>query len=274
METQNNSNQALQVFNSPQFGQIRTSGTSEQPLFCLTDVCKVLDLQVSATKNRLNQDGVNLIKVIDTMGREQIATFVNEANLYKLIMRSNKPQAEAFQDWVCGEVLPTIRKTGGYTIPQTYADALALAAEQAKTLELQAAELKEAKQHIAIAEEVIEQNERTIAEQEPKVRFADSVSASKDSVLVAELAKILTQKGFQIGQNRLFKLMREDGFLCKSGAYYNQPTQRAAEMGLFELQKGCVSDSYGETHAYTTAKVTGKGLQYFVNFYLKNPKTV
>ena len=270
-ETQN-SNQALQEFNSPEFGQIRTSGTSEQPLFCLIDVAKALDYSNPAKAVIDHCKGVTILET-PTNGGIQNVKFGSEAEVYRLIMKAKTKKAEAFQDWVCGEVLPTIRRTGGYTIPQTYADALALAAEQAKTLELQAAELKEAKQHIAIAEEVIEQNERTIAEQEPKVRFADSVSASKDSVLVAELAKILTQKGFQIGQNRLFKLMREDGFLCKSGAYYNQPTQRAAEMGLFELQKGCVSDSYGETHAYTTAKVTGKGLQYFVNFYLKNPKT-
>lgn len=104
----------IQIFSNPSFGEIRTSGTSDEPLFCLADVCKVLDLQVTSTKNRLKQDGVNLIKVIDSLGREQNAIFVNEQNLYRVIMRSDKPQAEPFQDWVCGEVLPAIRKTGGY----------------------------------------------------------------------------------------------------------------------------------------------------------------
>ena len=265
-----NSNQALLVFNSPQFGQIRTSGTSEQPLFCLADVCKVLDLQVSATKNRLNQDGVNLIKVIDTMGREQIATFVNEANLYKLIMRSNKPQAEAFQDWVCGEVLPSIRKTGGYTIPKTFADALALAAEQAKAIEMQAAQLDEAKQHIAIAEETIEQNERQLKEQAPKVMFADAVATSEQSVLVKDVATVLAQNGVKIGQNRLFQYMRDHGYLGRNGEYYNQPTQRAMEMGLFELKKTTIQKPDGTVLVTTTPQVTGKGQIYFVNHLLKD----
>ena len=282
MNEQNNSSQALQVFNNPEFGAIRTAGTSDEPLFCLADVCRILDLQPSRVKQRLNEGGVTSSKVGVQTGLKLDGTpaiqqvemiFIDEPNLYKVIMRSDKPQAEAFQDWVCGEVLPTIRKTGGYTIPKTYADALALAAEQAKAIEMQAAQLNEAKQHIAIAEEVIEQNERQLAEQAPKVLFADSVSASKDAVLIAELAKILTQKGMKIGQNRLFRLMRENGFLCSHGSYYNQPTQRATEMGLFQLQKGSVSDPYGTTHSFTTPKVTGKGLQYFVNFFLAKTQT-
>lgn len=104
----------ITIFTNPTFGEIRTAGTADEPMFCLADVCKVLELQVTPTKNRLNEDGVNSIKVIDNLGRKQLATFINEQNLYKVIMRSDKPQAEPFQDWVCGEVLPTIRKTGGY----------------------------------------------------------------------------------------------------------------------------------------------------------------
>lgn len=104
----------ITIFRNPQFGDIRTAGTADNPLFCLADICKVLDLQVTPTKNRLKQDGVNSIKVIDNLGREQNAIFVNEQNLYKVIMRSDKPQAEPFQDWVCGDVLPSIRRTGGY----------------------------------------------------------------------------------------------------------------------------------------------------------------
>lgn len=105
----------IKIFDNPQFGEIRTAGTSEKPLFCLADVCRVLDLQVTPTKNRLKPDGVSLIKVIDSLGREQEATFITEQNLYKVIMRSDKPKAEPFQDWVCGEVLPSIRKTGSYS---------------------------------------------------------------------------------------------------------------------------------------------------------------
>lgn len=104
---------SIQIFTNPQFGQIRTAGTADQPVFCLTDICKVLDLQPGATKNRLGQKGISLINT-PTAGGEQQLVYISEQNLYKVIMRSNKPQAEPFQDWVCGEVLPAIRRTGGY----------------------------------------------------------------------------------------------------------------------------------------------------------------
>ena len=113
------------IFESDKFGQIRTAGTSEEPLFCLKDVCRVLELQVTPTKNRLKKDGVSLINLTDSLGREQQAIFVNEQNLYKVIMRSDKPQAEPFQDWVCGEVLPSIRKNGAYMTEKTLERALA-----------------------------------------------------------------------------------------------------------------------------------------------------
>lgn len=104
----------IQIFKNESFGEVRVAGTSDRPLFCLADVCKILDLQITSTKNRLKPDGVSLIKVIDSPGRTQEAIFVSESNLYKAIMRSDKPQAEPFQDWVCGEVLPSIRKHGIY----------------------------------------------------------------------------------------------------------------------------------------------------------------
>lgn len=101
------------IFNNPDFGEIRTAGTSEEPLFCLADVCRILDIQTGATKNRLNPKGISLINTL-TNGGEQQMVFVNEQNLYRIIMRSDKPQAEPFQDWVCEDVLPSIRKTGQY----------------------------------------------------------------------------------------------------------------------------------------------------------------
>ena len=105
----------ITIFNNPKFGEIRAAGTAEQPLFCLADVCKVLDLQTGATKSRLNPKGISSINTL-TSGGNQTLIFIHEQNLYKVIMRSDKPQAEPFQDWVCGEVLPTIRKTGGYIV--------------------------------------------------------------------------------------------------------------------------------------------------------------
>lgn len=270
----------VKIFESPQFGQIRTSGTSEQPLFCAADICAALGFtngrkaiadhcdEADVTKRYI---GVVTGKKADGTDAEQqvLSTFINESGLYALILGSKLQAAKKFKHWVTSEVLPTIRRTGGYTIPQTYADALALAAEQAKTLELQAAELKDAKQHIAIAEETIEQNERQLKEQAPKVMFADAVATSEQSVLVKDVATVLAQNGVKIGQNRLFQYMRDHGYLGRNGEYYNQPTQRAMEMGLFELKKTTIQKPDGTVLVTTTPKVTGKGQIYFVNHLLK-----
>lgn len=108
--------QGVKIFNSPDFGEIRTAGSADNPLFCLADVCRVLDLQAGATKNRLSQKGINSINTL-TNGGHQEMIYINEQNLYKVIMRSDKPQAEPFQNWVCGEVLPTIRNTAIHESP-------------------------------------------------------------------------------------------------------------------------------------------------------------
>jgi anti-repressor protein len=272
MNTENNSSQPLQIFESPQFGRVRTAGTSEQPLFCLADVCKVLELQTGATKARLNEGGISLINTPTQSGEQQMV-FINESNLYKVIMRSNKPQAEAFQDWVCGEVLPSIRKNGAYVAAQPDESPELLMARALKAadeaIQRQKQQLQEARQHIAVVEETIEQNERQLKEQAPKVMFADAVATSEQSVLVKDVATVLTQNGVKIGQNRLFQYMRDHGYLGRNGEYYNQPTQRAMEMGLFELKKTTIQKPDGTVLVTTTPKVTGKGQIYFVNHLLK-----
>ena len=250
----------ISIFKNESFGEIRVAGTRENPMFCLADVCRVLELQVTPTKNRLKQDGVNLIKVIDSLGREQEATFVNEQNLYKVIMRSDKPQAETFQDWVCGEVLPSIRKTGNYSvqqryeIPQSFSEALMLAAKQAQQIEAQQKQL--------------EAKDEQIRQDAPRVLFSKAVETAKRSCLVSELAKILRQNGVDMGQNRLFDWMRKNGYLCSKGQYYNQPTQKAMELGLFELKQTAINKSDGSVLVSTTTKVTGAGQVYFVNKFL------
>ena len=256
----------IQLFKDERFGEVRVAGTSEEPLFCLADICRVLDLQVTPTKNRIKPDGVSLIKVIDSLGREQEATFISEQNLYKVIMRSDKPQAEPFQDWVCGEVLPSIRKSGGYiatkeddTPEMIMARAILVANE---TITRQKKQIEEAKRQI-------EQKDEKIAQDAPKVLFADAVSTSKRSCLVAELAKILQQNGVNIGQNRLFEWMRKNGYLCSKGQYYNQPTQRAQEMGLFEMKQTTINKPDGSILVSTTTKVTGRGQIYFLNKFIK-----
>ena len=248
----------VSIFKNESFGEVRVAGTSEQPMFCLADICRVLDLQVTPTKNRLKQDGVSLIKVIDSLGREQEATFINEQNLYKVIMRSDKPQAEPFQDWVCGEVLPSIRKTGAYSAqpktPQTYLEALkslVAAEEEKERLQLE-----------------VKKRDEQIAEDAPRVLFSKAVETAKRSCLVAELAKILQQNGVNIGQNRLFAWMRGNGYLCSKGQYYNQPTQKAMELGLFEMKQTAINKPDGSVLVSTTTKVTGAGQVYFVNKFL------
>ena len=139
----------IQIFKNDQFGEIRTAGTPEKPLFCLVDICKAMELStVKKVKNRLRKDGVTSIHLTDSLGRTQDATFINEQNLYLLIMRSDKPQAEPFQNWVCGEVLPAIRKTGGYLGAENLSDdeimAKALVVAQ-KTIERKAVENQQLK---------------------------------------------------------------------------------------------------------------------------------
>ena len=245
----------ITIFNDERFGEIRTAGTADNPLFCLADICKVLELQTGATKNRLDQRGVNLINTPTSSGEQQMI-FINEKNLYRVIMRSDKPQAEPFQDWVCGEVLPSIRKTGSYSIQNLSRKELALMVIQAE----------EENERLDLENK---QQAEVIAEQKPKVVFADAIVGSQSSCLIGELAKIITQNGHKIGQNRLFEWMRNNHFLGTTGEYYNIPNQKYVEQGLFEIKKTSHSEN-GVMKTTSTPKVTGKGQQYFVNLFLKN----
>ena len=257
----------IKIFENPAFGKIRTAGTSEEPLFCLADICRVLGISnATDVKKRLKEDGVDLIEVIDSMGRTQRAHFINEQNLYRLIMRSDKPIAEPFQDWVCGDVLPSIRKTGKYGLPQTFAEALRLAAEQQEKIERQQKALQESAHEIVVLNGAVMQ-------MQPKVTFADAIVGSKSSCLVGELAKVLTQNGITIGQNKLFEWLRNYGYLGKKGERYNIPNQQYIEQGLFEIKKGVRSGNDGVMHTTITTKVTGKGQCYFINKF-KNTSAV
>lgn len=247
----------IKIFQNEQFGEVRIAmNENEEPLFCLADVCKVLELRVDAVQSRI-KDAPIRFGVIDSMGRAQQMNFVTEKNLYKVIMRSDKPQAEPFQDWVCGEVLPSIRKHGAYMTNETLEKALT----SPDFLIQLATNLKEEKQKRIEAESKIQQDA-------PKVLFADAVSTSQRSCLIAELAKILQQNGVNIGQNRLFSWMRDNGYLCQKGQYYNQPTQKSMELGLFEIKQTTITKPDGTVLVTTTTKVTGKGQIYFVNKFL------
>ena len=269
------------IFENAQFGRIRTSiSANGNPLFCLADVCKALDLgNPSQVKQRLQKNGVISNEVIDSMNRPQLMNFITEPNLYKCIFQSRKKEAEQFQDWVCGEVLPSIRKSGGYmtarqdeTPEQIMARALVLAKD---TIDRQQAALKQSEnknyllqcQNDALTS-MNEGQQRHIKALMPGATFAKAVETSEHSILVGELARIIKQNGVEIGQNRLFQWLREKGYLCKKGEMYNQPTQKALDMGLFEIKKTVITKPSGDSLVTTTTKVTGKGQIYFVNKFL------
>lgn len=250
--------EAIKIFENDRFGEVRVAGTSENPLFCLADVCKILGLRVDAVQSRLTDAPIR-IGVTDSIGREQQMNFVNEKNLYKVIMRSDKPQAEPFQDWVCGEVLPSIRKHGAYMTNDTLEKALA----SPDFLIQLATNLKEEQRKRIEAE-------RKVAEAAPAVAFTNAVQSANSSCLIGELAKLIAQNGYSIGEKRLFAWMRDNGYLGKQGERYNIPNQQYVEQGLFELKKGVRSGSNGVLHTTITPKVTGKGQVYFVNKFLGN----
>ena len=250
----------IQLFKNEQFGEVRVAGTSEHPLFCLADICRVLEIKnVADCKSRLDQRGIVLTDTptynqYGTMVVQQLV-YINEKNLYKVIMRSDKPQAEPFQDWVCGEVLPSIRRTGSYSVQKL----------SRKELAQMVIEAEEEKERLQLE---VKKQEEKIEQDKPKVLFADAVCTSKRSCLVAELAKILQQNGVNIGQNRLFKWLRNNGYLCQKGQYYNQPTQKAMELKLFEIKQTTINKPDGSILVASTVKVTGRGQVYFVNKFL------
>lgn len=258
----------LKVFSNPQFGEVRTAGTADNPTFCLTDLCRILDIgNPSQVKARLDDGVISNEVIIDSLGRTQQASFVNEDGLYDVILDSRKPEAKAFRKWVTSEVLPSIRKHGAYMTEQTLEKALT----SPDFLIQLATQLKEEKQKRRIAEDMAKAKQLVIEEQAPKVVFADAVIGSRSSCLVGELAKIITQNGVKIGQNKLFEWLRNNHYLGCRGEYYNIPYQQYIDMGLFELKKTTHSEN-GVMKSTVTTKVTGKGQQYFINKFLKNEK--
>ena len=261
----------IRIFNNEQFGFIRTAGTPDDPLFCLSDICKVLELQTGKVKCRLNSRGVTSIPTPtkNQFGTEVIQEmiYVNEQNLYRVIMRSDKPQAEPFQDWVCGEVLPSIRKHGMYATEATVESMLR--DPESAIIMLQAYQ-KERKERLA-AQEQVERLEAQEVENRPKVIYADAVAGSSSACLIGELAKMIAQNGYPIGEKRLFQWLRDNHYLCDYGERFNQPYQRYIEQGLFTMKQNVFSVN-GEMRTRNTTKVTGKGQIYFINKFITVPQ--
>ena len=251
---------SIQVFENAEFGTIRTLTEDGEPWFVAKDVCEALGLSntTEALRN-LDDDEVGNIsnsEVAQNGGRAP--RIVSEPGFYKLVMRSRKPEAKAFKRWVVHEVLPAIRRTGGY-----------MAAKPDETPEeTMARALRIADETMRRQRERIESLSGENAEMRPKALFADAVAASDSTCLVGELAKMLRQNGVEIGQNRLFDWLRERGYLGKGGSNRNVPTQASMDMGLFRIKETAVTHSDGRVTINRTPKVTGKGQVYFVEKFL------
>lgn len=245
-------NEIIEVFNSAEFGSIRTAKINNDIYFVGKDVAdalgyvdtnKAVSMHVDDEDKKLND------KTSPSFGQRG-ATLINESGLYSLVLSSKLESAKRFKRWITADVLPALRRTGSYSlnIPKTLPEALRAYADE------------------------VEQHNKTkalVEAQRPKVLFADAVSTSDTDILIGDLAKLLNQNGYTVGQNRLFEQLRNEGFLIsRKGGSYNMPTQRAMEMGLFRVKETAITHSDGRVSLNKTPKVTGKGQQYFINRFI------
>lgn len=231
---------------------------AEEPWFVAKDVCDILGTDTRDLHKILESDeitNVDSIHIAQNGGKAPL--IISEPGLYRLVMKSRKPEAKEFQRWVTHEVLPQIRKTGGY-IPTSESDS---------DEDIMARAVLVAQKTIERKNQQLQAKDAQIKVLEPKARFADAVAASDGTCLVGELAKMLRQNGMDIGQNRLFRLLQADGYLGKSGSNRNVPTQRAMDLGLFRIKETTVTHADGHTTVSRTPKVTGKGQRYFIDRY-------
>ena len=235
--------------------QFRIFGDFENPLFLAKDVAEWIEYDTSSINKMLNNvdETEKVRKNVPTPGGNQEMWFLTEDGLYEVLMLSRKPIAKEFKKQI-KEILKTIRKNGMY-VTERLLDNPDLAIQAFTKLKEEREKRKEL--------------EAKIEEQKPQVLFANTVKSSYTSILVGELAKILTQGGFKTGQNRLFDLLRKDGFLIsRQGTDYNMPTQKSMELGLFEIKESTVNNPDGSIRISKTPKVTGKGQEYFINRFL------
>ena len=241
----------LQIFNNAMFGNVRVLLQGDEPWFVAKDIADTLGYQNGSRDVNRHTDEEDRTKTMLFDGNQNKETIlINESGLYSLVLSSKLPNAKQFRRWVTSEVLPSLRKYGTYSmdIPRTLPDALKAYADE------------------------IEQHNKTkalVEAQRPKVIFADAVSTSNTDILVGDLAKLLSQNGCAVGQNRLFERLRNEGFLIsRKGNSYNMPTQKAMELGLFRIKETAITHADGRTTINKTPKVTGKGQQYFINRFI------
>lgn len=225
------------------------------------DLNKAVQMHVDSEDKKLND------KSSLSFGQRG-ATLINESGLYSLIISSKLPTAKKFKRWVTSEVLPSIRNQGAYLTPEKIEEVLT----DPDTIIKIATQLKEERAMRMQAEKAAIESDKIIQLQKPKVLFADAVDTSSTSILVGQLAKLLRQNGVAIGQNRLFAWFRDNGYLCKKGENYNEPSQYSLERGWFELKERTIQSPDGEIKITRTSKVTGKGQLYFVQKFIKTLK--
>lgn len=239
----------VKIFNSEEFGDVRTVTINGDPWFVGKDVAAALGFtnpRDAISTHVFDED--KGVESIDTLGGKQKMTVINESGLYALVFGSRLKSAQRFKHWVTSEVLPAIRKTGSYQAPQGK-ELLALA--------------------VLEAQKTIEEQSKAIERMKPKVIFANAVETSHTSILIGDLAKLLKQNGVETGQKRLFDWMREKGYLIKrKGSDWNMPTQKAMNMKLFEVKESTVNNPDGSVRINRTTKVTGRGQTYFINKFL------
>lgn len=242
----------LQIFNNAEFGQVRTTEIDGKPYFVANDVAVALGYKRPADAITQHCKGSVKHRYLTAGGTQEVKV-IPESDIYRLIIKSKLPSAERFEKWVMEEVLPSIRKSGGYISGQeTMSDAELMA------------------KALLVANRQIEERNRQIEVMKPKAIFADAVSASDKSILIGELAKILKQNGIEMGQQRLFAWMRDNGYLIRrKGCDWNMPTQYSMELGLFDIKETTITHSDGHISISKTTKVTGKGQVYFINKFLK-----
>lgn len=252
----------LTIFKNEEFGEIRTVQLNNETYFVGKDIAEALgytDTDQAMRKHVAEDD--KLTRQIDGTGQKRNMTVINESGLYALIFGSKLESAKRFKHWVTSEVLPSIRKNGGYIAGQ----------ETLTDDELLAKALMVAQNKIAEKDALIQKQQLKIKEDKPKIIFADAVATSNTSILIGDLAKLIKQNGVDIGQKRLFQWMRDKGYLIKrNGADYNMPTQKSMELKLFEVKESTVNNPDGSIRINRTTKVTGKGQQYFINKFLNS----
>ena len=242
---------AIKIFNNAEFGEVRIFDKNGEPWFVGRDVCNILGYANAskAIADHVDNEEKLYNESLSSLGQRG-GWLINESGLYSLILSSKLPNAKRFKHWVTSEILPSIRKHGMYATdelinnPDVFIQVLQ--------------ELKAERERKAALEAQAEANR-------PKIIFADAVAASHNSILIGDLAKLIKQNGVDIGQKRLFEWLRNNGYLMKSGASYNLPTQKSMELKLFEIKERTINNPDGSIRTTKTTKVTGKGQQYFIN---------